>query len=70
MRAEMEEDMIGGKGLAEEFLQCPPEVMRYALTFIDKKYGSIAQYLVHIGVSLPLQQRIRELILEPRSVSD
>jgi hypothetical protein len=49
----------------DAFMAAAPEALDVILSRLCAEHGSIAQYLVSIGVSLEVQQRLADLLLEP-----
>ncbi|KAK4510537.1 Cytochrome b5 heme-binding domain-containing protein [Mucor velutinosus] len=49
-------------GLSEDFAQAPPQNMRDLLSFLNKEYGSIENYLDAIGFGKELRDRVRSVI--------
>jgi protein tyrosine/serine phosphatase len=47
-------------------MAAPPEVMWATLTFLEQKYGSVRQYLISIGFTESLQERLRDNLLEKK----
>lgn len=43
-----------------KWLGAPPEVMDETLRFIDRKYGSVQDYLIHCGFDEDKMNRLRD----------
>eukprot|EP00026_Physarum_polycephalum_P005047 Phypoly_transcript_05073.p1 GENE.Phypoly_transcript_05073~~Phypoly_transcript_05073.p1 ORF type:complete len:428 (+),score=28.54 Phypoly_transcript_05073:131-1285(+) len=51
-----------------EFVLAPPQVMMRLLDYIDEKYGSVPNYLNHIGFSFECQKTMFEFVTEEAPV--
>lgn len=49
-------------GLGIEFAETPKEVMIEVLAFVDKKYGSVSNYLLEIGIDLSAQAKVISIL--------
>jgi protein-tyrosine phosphatase len=54
--------VVDQTGLRGEFLEAPSEVMEATLTYLDRKYGSVSNYLTSIGFGPERQARVRRLL--------
>eukprot|EP01125_Pyxidicula_operculata_P012580 TRINITY_DN4135_c1_g1_i2.p1 TRINITY_DN4135_c1_g1~~TRINITY_DN4135_c1_g1_i2.p1 ORF type:complete len:191 (-),score=50.66 TRINITY_DN4135_c1_g1_i2:328-900(-) len=52
-------------GRVDHFSDAPKEVMTQLLVWLKKHYGSVPEYLNHIGVTLQKQDYIRHCLLQP-----
>jgi protein tyrosine/serine phosphatase len=54
--------VVDQTGLRGEFLEAPAEVMMATFTFLERKYGSVQNYLTHIGFGPERQARVRMIL--------
>lgn len=55
---------IGELGLTEDFAGCPPTFVAEIYDYIVNTYGSVPRYLIRIGVSKAMQDKIIENLVE------
>jgi hypothetical protein len=53
---------INSIGLPDSFADCDPEFVREMAKHIQQKYGGIAEYLEHAGVSADMQRSVRDIL--------
>ncbi len=53
-------------GLTEEFATCPPDWTNAVHEHLVQKYGSVEEYLRHIGVDDGMQEKVRGVLLGNR----
>jgi protein-tyrosine phosphatase len=58
---------IGKIGLGPEFAESDPVTMEKTFEYIDKKYGSVEEYLQSIGISRIQQEKLTQLLLHSKS---
>ena len=62
---EMEERMkeIKAIGLDESYVKCPAGFTQAIKDYIDSKHGGVETYLLSVGVSQELQEKVRSMLL-------
>uniref|UniRef100_UPI00398E747F putative tyrosine-protein phosphatase H16_A0669 n=1 Tax=Pristiophorus japonicus TaxID=55135 RepID=UPI00398E747F len=63
MYDELYKDYVGKQGMTEEFLSSTKETMATLLEYIDKKYGSVQEYMTNIGFGPEDQEKMKKNIL-------
>lgn len=62
------QDIMEKYNLKEEFVSANADTMRHLLDYLEKKYGSVADYMEAIGFSLEEQRKLRTRLLPPESM--